>query len=237
MPGGPPRRRPRGFRPGDVLTLRAGERERHFEYAAKRGGASNRGEGQCCHSAVIVGCGNIGSHLTAHIARLARSASLERVILVDPDTYSEANLAGQEICISDVDRPKVQVQAERMRAIHPGLEVLPRECRIEELPLTALRGAILLGAVDSRDARQQINQAAWRIGSPWIDMAVDGPSLLCRVTTYLPGDSSVCLECSWDAADYRLLDQRVPCEQISAFQGSGIAEKSASPHLAEPVDG
>jgi len=217
--------RERGFRPGDVLTLRAGGRERHFEYAPHAEGASARGVGGRWHTVVIVGCGNIGSQLTAHVARLARGADLERVILVDPDTYSESNLAGQEIGCSDVGRPKVWAQAERMSAIYPELEVLPRVCRIEELPLAVLRGAILLGAVDSRDARQQINQAAWRIGSPWIDMAVDGPSLLCRVSTYLPGTGSVCLECSWSSSDYRLLGQVLPCDENRGSQDLEETEK------------
>ena len=79
-----------------------------------------------------------------------------------------------------------------------------------------------------RDARQQINQAAWRIGSPWIDMAVDGPSLLCRVSTYLPGTGSVCLECSWDASDYRLLGQVLPCDENRGSQDLEETEKEES---------
>ncbi len=205
----------RGFRPGDVLTVRERDGLRHFEYAGERP-PSRTDTGW--HDAAIIGCGNIGSPLSAHVARLGRGAVLGRVILVDPDTYSEANIRTQEICCSDVGRAKVEVQAERMRAIHPELEVVTHACRIEDLPISVFRGAILLGAVDSRDARQQINQAAWRVGSPWIDMAVDGPSLLCRVTTYVPGDASVCLECSWEASDYALLQQRLPCDRIRDSQ-------------------
>jgi len=124
-----------------------------------------------------------------------------------------------------------------MSAIDPELEVLPRVCRFEDVPLSVLRGAILLGAVDSRDARQQINQAAWRIDSPWIDMAVDGPSLLCRVSTYWPGRSSVCLECLFDPADYASLGQRLPCQQNRGSQKVEATQKSAPPRLAGPVGG
>lgn len=199
-----------GLRPGDVFSIWARGGGTHYQLALEApvptGSAVN---------AVVGGCGNIGSHLVPHLARNPR---VERVVLVDPDVYEPKNLAGQDIRARDVKRSKVEVQAERLHEIRPELEVVAVADRLENLPLAYFRNAIIFGALDSRWARQQLNQAAWRAGSPWIDMAVDGPGWLCRVSVYQPGLDSPCLECGWDAADYESLYQSLPCKEKAATQ-------------------
>ena len=199
-----------GLRRGDVFSIRAFGSEAHYQLALEApvppGGGVN---------AVVGGCGNIGSHLAPH---LARNPGVGRVVLIDPDVYEPKNLPGQDIRARDVGRPKVKVQAERLLEIRPELEVVAVADRQENLPLAYFRNAIIFGALDSRLARQQLNQAAWRAGSPWIDMAVDGPGWLFRVSVYRPGLDSPCLECGWDAADYESLEHVLPCEEKAATQ-------------------
>jgi molybdopterin/thiamine biosynthesis adenylyltransferase len=142
-----------------------------------------------------------------------------RVVLVDPDVYEPTNLAGQDIRAADVGRKKVEVQAERLRQIRPDLEVVAVAAGLETLPFAYFRDAIVFGALDSRLARLRLNQAAWRAGSPWIDTAVDGSGLLCRVSVFRPGLHSPCLECGWDADDYRSLHQVLPCDEIAGTDG------------------
>jgi hypothetical protein len=199
-----------GLRPGDFFSIRAAGGEAHYQLAlgspARPGSITN---------AVLAGCGNIGSHLVPH---LARTPGLRRVVLADPDVYERRNLWGQDIRAADLGRRKVEVQAERLRQIRPELEVVAVADGLETLPLAYFRDAIVFGALDSRLARLRLNQAAWRAGSPWIDTAVDGPGLLCRVSVYRPALDSPCLECGWDAADYRSLRQVLPCDEIAATE-------------------
>jgi hypothetical protein len=199
-----------GLRPGEVFSIRARGGEAHYQLSL--GARSRPGAGA---RVVLSGCGNIGSHAAPH---LARTPGVRQVVLVDPDVYQDKNVAGQDIRACDVGRRKVDVQAERLRRIRPELEVVAVADPLERLPFAYFRNAFILGALDSRLARQQLNQVAWRAGSPWIDLAVDGPGLLCRVSVYWPGVESPCLECGWDAADYRLLRQILPCEEIAATQ-------------------
>jgi hypothetical protein len=202
-----------GLRPGDVFSLRAAGVETHYRLAPESPAPSSSGA-----TVVVAGCGNIGSHLVSHIAR---TPAVGRVVLVDPDVYEARNLTSQDIRAADVGRPKVEVQAERLREIRPELDVVAVAEPLENLPLSCFLDAFLMGALDSRLARQQLNQVAWRAGSPWIDMAVDGPALLCRVSVYVPdraGCQTPCLECGWDPDDYRLLYQSLPCDEIPVTQ-------------------
>ena len=157
---------------------------------------------------VVVGVGNIGSHLVPHLGRMT---GLAGVTLVDRDRYDESNLAGQDITRGDVGRPKVRVQAARLRRINPSLAVRAVAAGVEELPLGLLRADALLGCVDSRAARQTLNEATRRLGVAWIDAGVQGTGWLARVSVYPPDARAACLECGWDQRDYDLLEQAYPC--------------------------
>ena len=165
-------------------------------------------------SVTVVGAGgNIGSHLVPHLGRLP---SVERVTLVDPDIYTDGNLRGQDITRGDVGRPKVVVQRKRLRQINNALEVDVVADRIEATPLGRLRADVIVACLDSREARQSVNQAAWRLGIPWIDAAVDGDRLLARVKVYKPDTNGPCLECAWGEVEYALVEQTYPCVDQNA---------------------
>lgn len=158
---------------------------------------------------LVVGAGNIGSHLIPHLARLAEVA---QVTLVDRDCYEQANLQSQSITARDLGKAKATIQAWRLRQINPLLRVHAIVGAIEDVPLGQLRADVLLACVDSRRARQFINQAAWRLGMPWIDAGVQGEGLLARVNVYVPAPDAPCLECAWDQQDYDLLEHTYPCQ-------------------------
>jgi hypothetical protein len=206
-----------GLRPGDAFAIRTPGVETHYQLAL---GARERSDGARARTEtgariVLAGCGNIGSHVVPHLARIP---GIGEVVLVDPDVYAKHNISGQDIRARDVGRAKVEVQAERLHEIRSELQVIAVVDHLERLPFAHFRDAFLVGALDSRGARQALNQVAWRAGSTWIDMAVDGPGLLCRVSVYRPGVGSPCLECGWDAADYGSLRRVLPCAEIVAKQ-------------------
>lgn len=157
---------------------------------------------------VVVGAGNIGSHLVPQLGRLA---GVGRVTIIDRDRYEAANLSGQDILPADVGRPKAAVQARRLRRIHPQLAVVPICADVEQLPPGRLRGDAILAGVDNRRARQRIDETAWQLGVPWVDAAVDGAGLLARIGVYVPGGDGPCLECGWNENDYAALEQTYPC--------------------------
>lgn len=160
------------------------------------------------HVLVVGAGGNIGSHLVPHLARMP---GVGRVSLVDRDTYEASNLNGQAISERDLGKRKARVQAARLRAIRSELTVSPICEPVERLALGRLRADVILACLDSRRARQTVNQAALVLGIAWIDAGVKGDDLLARVDVYRPGPTNSCLECAWDARDYRNLEQEYSC--------------------------
>lgn len=170
---------------------------------------------------VVVGLGNIGSQV---IDTLGRIKGLKRVILIDPDVYSDTNLASQRIRRADVGKAKVAVQAKRLREINPGLEVIAIKEVIANVPRGLLRGAVVLTALDSLAARRDATEAAWRVAATVIDGGVDTEMGLGRVTVYAPGDDAPCFECAMEDADYETMPTRHICgdgeEEVAPTNGS-----------------
>lgn len=159
-------------------------------------------------SVTVIGAGNIGSHLLTHLARMH---AIKRVTIVDRDHYDATNLASQDITPRDVGKAKAQAQARRLRRINPELCVTALAEDVEAVPLGRLRSDLLVACLDSRRARQLVNQAAWRLGVPWIDAGVEAGGLLARVNVYVPGANHPCIECAWDEKDYAAIEQTYAC--------------------------
>jgi adenylyltransferase/sulfurtransferase len=163
---------------------------------------------------IVVGAGgNIGSHLVPHLARNPR---VSRLTLIDPDRYEPENLMGQDIVETNLGEPKVTAQARRLRSINGDVAITPIQDSVEHVPLGKLRADLIVACLDSRKSRMVVNQAAWRLGVPWIDAGVNAMGLLARVQVFMPAEGGPCLECSWDQSDYDAVEQRYPCETDSA---------------------
>lgn len=177
---------------------------------------------QTAHIVVAGAGGNTGSHLLPHLARMPHIA---RLTLVDPDTCEPANLAVQNIDAADLGQAKVVAQTARLARIRPSLAIVPLQARVEDLPRGLLRCDLFVSCLDSRSARQRLSEIAWRLGVPWIDCGVLGSQNFARLTTWMPAPDSPCLECSWDPADYALLDQEYLC---SSRRGTAFPTAASS---------
>ena len=104
-------------------------------------------------TALIAGVGNIGSHL----GPLLLQAGFGRLKLVDRDRVEAKNLVAQDYRPEDVGQLKAQVQARRLRERFPDRIVEAWPVDIEDLPAGVAAVDIVLGALDSRRARQKIN--------------------------------------------------------------------------------
>ncbi len=157
---------------------------------------------------VVVGCGGIGSSLIPHLARMSE---VNRVTLIDRDVYEPANLRTQDIVPSEVGKAKALVQARRLRRIDPTLQVEAIVGPVENVALGRLKSNLILAGLDSRRARQVVNEKAWELGIAWIDAGVDGAALLARVSVYFPGPGGACAICGWTPADFEAVETEYPC--------------------------
>ncbi len=152
-------------------------------------------------SAVVVGAGNIGE---------------------------AKNIATQNFRPEDVGRSKAVVLAQRLRADFPQLAIRAYAQDLEDLPVGVANVNLLLGALDSRQARQTlVSNLGWPLGVPVVDGGV-GEGLVGRVQVFVPGAATACLECTWGQEDYRLLANETPCEPGA----SATAPPTVSPAFA-----
>ncbi len=156
----------------------------------------------------LAGLGNIGSHMVPHVARMP---GVDRVTLIDRDVYEPQNLVGQDIITEEIGEPKALVQSRRIQRIAPDLRVEAIVDSIENVPLGAMRCDVLLSGLDSKRARQVVNERAWYLGIPWVDGGVEADGLLARATVYIPGENHACIECGWGPREYETIEQKYPC--------------------------
>ncbi|MBM4093117.1 MAG: ThiF family adenylyltransferase [Planctomycetes bacterium] len=204
--------------------------------SSRRPPATRRVPRQGARRLTLVGLGNIGSHAADLLARLP---DLGHVTLVDGDRYTASNLTSQAIAVRDIGQFKVQALARRLRQIAPDLTVRAIPQWVEDVPRAWLRADVLVACLDSRLARQAVNEIAWSLNTPWVDSGVDAADLLARVNVYLPGEAAPCGVCAWTDDDYAAIEQTYPCARdLRVVSGAGAsAGASVAPRAAVPATG
>ena len=150
-----------------------------------------------------VGCGGAASF----IEDLAR-AGVSEFLLIDPDVYSEANIATQQAYRSDIGQAKVMALAERLRNINPGVAVVafPRPldalddvafCHLVWQPLreTPPDTVLLCGMTDSFAAQARVNRLALNFGLPSLCAQVYAEGRGAEVTFTHPDVTVACHRC------------------------------------------
>ena len=157
-------------------------------------------------SVMVVGCGALGNEVLKNLVLFG----IRRLVLVDFDSVEFSNLTRSVFYRpGDVGRPKVEVMAERLRAINPDVEVLPVCGDIAyDVGLGMVRRVdVIIGCVDSRWARYIINRLAMRAGKPWVDGGIDGLEGTARV--FMPDKN--CYACNLGTEGRQELKHRLSC--------------------------
>jgi molybdopterin/thiamine biosynthesis adenylyltransferase len=148
-------------------------------------------------SAVIIGCGALGSIQAEILAR----AGVGRLRLVDRDFVEESNLHRQ-LMFEEADAndrlPKSVAAGRRINRINSSVKVEPLVADVScENVEDLVRGSdIILDGTDNFETRFLINDAAIKMGIPWIYGAAVGSYGL--TMTIMPG-SGPCLSCVLEA--------------------------------------
>jgi molybdopterin/thiamine biosynthesis adenylyltransferase len=174
--------------------------------------------------AIVVGAGNIGSHMLPHLARVPQ---ITDVLIIDRDAYTAANAKCQSIDRADIGQLKAAVQARYLHRIAPALQVTWLHSALERVPLGLMRADVILACVDSRRARLRINQTACRLGVPWIDAGLHADDGLARVRAFRPGPDALCLECRYSDSDYAAVEQDYPCAPAALAPTGGTSHLGA----------
>lgn len=127
-----------------------------------------RGQKKLLESKVlIIGAGGLGCPIAQYLA----AVGVGTIGLVDFDTVDISNLQRQVLFTThDIDRPKVEVAAERIRAMNPDVEVRIHPVRLtRDNALDILRDYdVIIDGTDNFPTRYLTNDASVFLGKPYI---------------------------------------------------------------------
>lgn len=153
---------------------------------------------------LIVGAGGLGSPVSLYLA----AAGVGNITLLDADRVSLSNLQRQIIhTTADIERPKVESAAEKLRAINPGVNVNPLDVMLSDDNAAEIMGAhdIIIDCTDNLPTRLLINDTCVRLGKTMVFGAVSRFSG--QVFSHVAG--SACYRCIFDPADTTA--EEAPC--------------------------
>ncbi len=146
----------------------------------------------------LCGCGALGTVLANHLAR----AGVGSIRVIDRDFIETHNLQRQ-ILFDERDvaenLPKAEAAARKMRAINSSIAVEPVVTDLDHTNILDLvsDADLILDGTDNFETRYLINDAAVKLGKPWIYGGVIGSEG--QTMTILPGETP-CLRCLIESA-------------------------------------
>jgi adenylyltransferase/sulfurtransferase len=144
-------------------------------------------------TALVCGCGALGSVIANTLAR----AGVGRIRLVDRD-YPELSNLQRQVLFDEADvaagLPKAVAAAEKLRRANSAIEVEPVVADVDHTNVLELcQGVdVILDGTDNFETRFLLNDAAHRLGIPWVYggcLGAEGQTM-----TILPGRTP-CLRC------------------------------------------
>lgn len=146
--------------------------------------------------ATLVGVGALGGVIADALVR----AGVGLLRIVDRDFVEIDNLQRQTLFDeSDVAEglPKAEAAARRLRRVNSSVEVEPVVADLNATNVVELcdHGEVILDGTDNLETRFLVNDAAVKLGIPWVYAAVIGAEG--RVMPIVPGETP-CLRCIWE---------------------------------------
>ncbi len=156
---------------------------------------------------LVAGAGTIGNETLKNLALLG----IGTVAIVDRDLVEAGNLCRSVLYRSeDVGHPKAYAAANRLRQLNPELSVEPFD-----LDLTTDLGAgllaqydLVLGCLDSIEARWRLNRLCCSANVPWIDAGID--AAMGQISFFAAGHGP-CYECGMTESMWQRIHERRSC--------------------------
>jgi len=146
----------------------------------------------------LVGCGALGTVLANALVR----AGVGYLRLIDRD-FIETNNLQRQILFDEADvaanLPKAEAAARKLRVINSGVTIEPVVTDVDRTNILdiAADADLILDGSDNFEVRYVINDAAVKLGKPWVYGGCIGSHG--QTMTILPGETP-CLRCVFEAA-------------------------------------
>ena len=160
---------------------------------------------------MVAGAGALGNEVLKNLALFG----VGNLIIVDSDTIEYSNLTRSVLFRKeDADKGlyKADIAAQRIKEINPEIYALPVCGDLSADTGLGLyrRMDVIIGCLDSLQARIALNRLCFRAGKTWIDGGIG--EMEGQVSVYQFG--KCCYECNLTDGEKHELDRRTPCANI-----------------------
>ena len=156
---------------------------------------------------LVAGAGALGNETLKNLVLLG----IGKVATLDRDFVEESNLARSVLFRQeDIGREKVTVVRERLQQLNPETEVVSMRLDLMmELGSGVLAEYdLVLGCLDSIEARWKLNRLCRAARIPWIDSGIGADR---GQISFFAGDTGPCYECGMTASMWQRMHQRHSC--------------------------
>lgn len=166
---------------------------------------------------LVAGAGALGNEVVKNLALFG----IGHVYVCDFDRIEITNLT-RSVLFREEDAFnhsfKAEVVARRAMEINPQIEVVPIVGNLfSDVGLGLYKAVdVVIGCLDSRIARYQLNRMSLRAGKTWIDGSIENLTGVVRV--YSPGVS--CYECNLSREEFNNIMLRTGCADVVRTQAS-----------------
>lgn len=166
---------------------------------------------------LVVGAGALGNEVIKNLTLFGVGS----IYVCDFDRIELSNLT-RSVLFREEDAYKhaykVEVAAKRAMEINPQIKVYPIVGNLfSEVGLGLYKDVdVVIGCLDSRIARYQLNRLCMRVGKTWIDGSIENMTGVVKV--YTPGIN--CYECNLSREEFNHIMLRTGCADVVRAQTS-----------------
>lgn len=180
---------------------------------------------------MVVGAGALGNEVLKNLALFG----VGNIVVVDFDTIEYTNLTRSVLFREeDADKGlfKAEVAAKRVKEINRNVNILPIVGRLDsDVGLGLYRMMdVVIGCLDSRLARLQLNRQCIRAGVPWVDGSIE--NLEGMVKVFRKGVN--CYECELPERTKELIFHRMSCADV-ASRNTSVGRVPTTPVIASII--
>lgn len=141
-------------------------------------------------TAIISGCGSVGSLISCQLAR----AGIGNIVLIDPDNLEIHNVCRHQLDLSDLGREKVYALSDKLKLINPEINIVSCVGTFQEIPLSDYYESIkdkdktvFIGTCDNRIGNAQVCKCADDLGIAFAALGFMSRAWGAEIFTMLPG--------------------------------------------------
>lgn len=150
-------------------------------------------------TAVLCGCGSVGSCIALHMAR----SGVGRFILIDADCFEIHNVCRHQCNHTDLGRFKVDAVAERILQINPNAQILKFYRFIQDIPVHKYadwiepKNTVFVGTCDNRVGNAYACDIAYDFGASFVALGFKPRAWGGEIFIALPERNDICYRCAF----------------------------------------